>query len=93
MGPALVARHRIDDENRLAPVMGGVATLEARRLDQQRAGLGMKGDRDFVGGADLLGADALLVDESGERRRQDFEDGGAGAADIAAVAGVALGLA
>jgi hypothetical protein len=93
MGPALVARHRIDDENRLAPVMAGVATLEARRLDQQCAGLGMKGDRDFVGGADFFGADALFVHEPGERRRQKFEDGGASAADIGAVAGLTFGLA
>jgi hypothetical protein len=53
----------------------------------------VKGDGDVVGGADFLGADAPLVDQPCERRRQELEDGRTGAADIAAVAGAAFGLA
>jgi hypothetical protein len=50
-------------------------------------------DGDIVGGADFLGADAPFVEEARQRRRQELEDGGAGAADVAAVAGAALRLA
>ena len=49
--------------------------------------------RDVVGGAHFFGADAAFVEKTGDRRSLELEDGGAGAADRAAVAGAAFGLA
>jgi hypothetical protein len=47
----------------------------------------------IVRGPELLGADSFFIDEPGERRAPELEDGAAGAADLGAVAGPAFGLA
>src|SRR5258708_39031921 len=91
--PSFVARYRVDDPNRLAAMIGGVALFERWRLDHDFAGLGVKRGRYIVGRAYLLGADALLFDQPDQRRRSQAQDSGAGSADFAAMSGPALGVA
>src|SRR5262249_41664141 len=72
--PPFVARYRVDDPNRLAAMIGGVALLKRWRLDHQRTGLGVKRHRYIVGCADLLGADAFLFDQPHQWRGKEAQD-------------------
>src|SRR5258706_7634414 len=90
--PSFVARYRVDDPNRLAAMIGGVALFERRRLDHDGAGLGVKRGRYIVGCAHLLRADALLFDQPHQRRRSQAQDSGAGPADFAAISGPTLSV-
>src|SRR5229473_6299674 len=90
--PSFVARYRVDDPNRLAAMIGGVAFFKRRRLDHHCAGLGVKRRRYIVGRAYLLGADALLFDQTHQRRSTEAQDRGAGSAEFTAISGPTLGL-
>src|SRR5882762_1069766 len=91
--PSFVARYCVDDPNRLAAMISGVALFKRWRLDHHCAGLGVKRRRYIVGGAYLLGADALLFDQPHQRCRSEAQNSGAGSADLAAVSGPTLGVA
>src|SRR5258708_8150847 len=91
--PSFVARYRVDDPNRLAAMIGGVALFKRRRLDHHCAGLGVKRRRYIVGGAYFFGADALLFDQPHQRCRSEAQNSGAGSADLAAISGPTLGVA
>src|SRR6266446_1268634 len=90
--PSFVARYCVDDPNRFVAMIGGVALFERRRLDHDGAGLGVKRRRYIVGGAYLLGADALLLNQPHQRRGSQAEDSGAGSADFAAISGPTLSI-